>query len=217
MTLLENVSEIGTNIPDDLCQNFDLRQRNESMTNLLLLLWRTFYKNIVQKIIGEHETFAIYHTCMIQKNHAQQVIGNDFREKLNAIHEMLLKSWPYMVPPRLDDINFPAGRLINEMLWASWDDGIEPEWGFVKPPSLKPNASPCSVEDYFKSDYLEEERFVRDDIVFLANHLAELNTYDPREQDPTFMTDFMERHGNKIYSDVSIMFPTLHLKDEYLY
>lgn len=229
---LDNFSRL-LNIPDDLCQEldimnqkidaflrasqeeFDSRKRNESMDNFLLLLWRTFFNNIVQKIIGEHETFPIYHTCMIRKEHAKDVIRNDFHEKLQAIHEMLLKSWPHMVPPLFEDINFPAGRLKNEMLLASWDDGIEPEWGFVEPPSLKPNARPRSVEEYLKSDYLEKDRSVRDDIVFLANHLAGLDGYDPREQDPTFMGDFMVIHGNKRYSDVSRMFPTLHSKDEY--
>jgi hypothetical protein len=198
-------------------EEFDSRKRNESIDNFLLLLWRTFFNNIVQKIIGEHETFPIYHTCMIQKEHVKDVIRNDFHEKLNAIHKMLLESWPHMVPPLFEHINLPDGRLQDKMLLASRDGGIEPRWGFIEHPSLKHNASPRSVEDYFKSDYLEEDRSVRDDIVFLANHLASLDRYDPRKEDPTFMGDFMKRHGNKGYSDVSRMFPKLHSKDEYLY
>jgi hypothetical protein len=94
-------------------EEFDSIKRNESMDNFLLLLWRTFYKNIIQKNIGEHEKFPIYHTGMISKEHAKDVTGNDFREKLNAIHKMLLESWPHMVPPLFEHINFPAGNLQN--------------------------------------------------------------------------------------------------------
>ena len=195
----------------------DSRERDKSIDCLVLLLWRTCYKNIIQKIIGDHEKFPIYHTCMIHKEHAKEVIRDDFREKIQAIHEMLLKSWPHMVPPLFEHIHLPAGHLKNKMLWASWDDGIDPRCGFVEPPSLKPNTEPCSIEDYFKSDYLEDHS-VRDNIAFLAEYLSGNGSYNPIEQDPTFLSDFMERHGRqKGYNDVSKMFPNFHLPDEYLY
>jgi hypothetical protein len=144
-------------------------------------------------------------------------IRNDFREKIQAIHEMLLKSWPHMVPPQFEHIHLPAGHLTDGMLSPIWDDGIEPRWGFVEPPSLKPNTEPCSVEDYFGSDYWDRDRVVNgnDISALLADYLSDNSSYNPldpihgMENSSTFLSDFMEIHGQKGYHDVFEMFPNL--------
>lgn len=192
----------------------DLRQEIDS---LLLLLWRTCYNNIIQTICRSYEEFPTVSGGVLRKDHAKDVIRNDFREKIQAIHEMLLKSWPHMVPPQFEHIHLPAGHLTDGMLSPIWDDGIEPLWGFVEPPSLKPNTEPCSVEDYFGSDYWDRDRVVNgnDISALLADYLSDNSSYNPldpihgMENSSTFLSDFMEMHGQKGYHDVFEMFPNL--------
>jgi hypothetical protein len=221
---LDKYSRIGISIPDDLRQEIDKfnkkvkaflqasreesdsRKRDKSIDEILRLLGRTLFNNVLQKIIEGHEKFPAYRQGAIQKEHGKNVITNDIRHKIQAIHEML-KSWPHMVPPLFENIHLSAGHLQNDMLWASWDDGIEPKWGFVEPPYLKPDSEPCSIENYFESDYWMEDDDVRDETCrWFADYAAGNRTYNPLEEDPAFLSDVMKIHGSKGYIDVFRMF-----------
>ena len=227
---LEKRYHSGIPIPDDFLQEiiklnqkveaflqesqkqFDSSERNESIKKMVLLIWSIFFNNVIQKIVQDHSEFPIYHTCMADKDHAKCVMADDIREKIRLLHEML-ESWPHLVPPQLKDINFPAGHLQNQMLYASYDDGIEPRVGFVELPSLKPNIEPLSIIDYIAFEYEVEEDYIKDTTVLCFVRFAkdrELEyVYDPSENDPTFLSDVMERYGSTRYLEVCEMFPNL--------
>lgn len=127
---------------------------------------------------------------------------------------MLIESWPHMVPPRIEDINFPDSRLKNDMIYESASEyGIEqmePKYGFVEPPSLKPNAQPLSINEYLATEYnFEDDDSIKDrKVVDIANYIRDPENalYDPLEFDPTFLSDVVEKHGSKGYFDVYRMF-----------
>jgi len=188
-------------------------ERNNSIDRMVILLWQTFFNNLIKEIVQVHSEFPIYYTCMANKEHAKCVMGDDIREKIRLVHEMLKSSWPYVVPPRRQDINIPAGYLRNEMLYASWDEGIEPQVGFVESPSLKPGTMPCSILDYLKSEYLDDNDYVNDQTVLcfatFARECEYEYVYNPSEYDPTFLSEVMEKHGSKTYIDVCVESPNI--------
>jgi hypothetical protein len=221
---LDKYSRIGISIPDDLRQEIDKfnkkvkeflqasreesdsRERDKSMKQMLLLLWMTFFDNLIkEKIVSLHSEFPIYRTCMADKEHAKCVMAEDIREKIHAIHKMLIESWPHMVPPQIDYINIPAGYLRNKMLYASWDDGIPPKVGFVEPPSLKPDAQPNSTEEYLKSQYVYDNGYIKDQkVLSFANFAKDPDTEwcNPSDYDPTFLSDVEKNYGSNTYLDV---------------
>jgi hypothetical protein len=194
-------------------KQFDSSERNESIDLMVSLLWQTFFNNLIKEIVQVHSEFPIYYTCMANKDHAKCVMADDIREKIRLVHEMLKSSWHCVVPPRLQDINFPAGHLQNQMLYASYDDGIEPRVGFVESPSLKPRTMPYWILDYLKSEYLDDNDYINDQTVLCFARFArdcELEyVYDPSEDDPTFLSEVMEKHGSKTYIDVCREFPNV--------
>ena len=48
---------------------------------------------------------------------------------------------------------------------------MEPEYGFVEPPSLKPDVRPLSIEDYLATEYI-----INDDYTFLIIYLLKYVT-----------------------------------------
>jgi hypothetical protein len=87
---------------------------------------------------------------------------------------------------------------------------MKPVYGFVEPPSLKPNAQPLSIEEYLATEYnFEDDNCINDrNIVYIANFTREPEKYfyDPLESDPTFLSDVVEKHGSKRYLDIYQMF-----------
>jgi hypothetical protein len=223
---LEKSSGLGVHIPEDLRQGIDLlsqqvadflqssqeeidlKERNNSLEQMLILLWMTFFDNLIKKFVSDHSEFPIYRTIMADKEHSKCVMADDIREKIHAIHKMLIESWPHMVPPRIDDINIPAGYLCNTMLYASWDGGIPPKVGFVEPPSLKPDAQPKSIEEYLKSQYVYENDYIKDQKVLSFAKFAKFakdpdsEWCNPSDYDPTFLSDVEKNYGSKTYLDV---------------
>ena len=232
-SMIKNRCDREIPIPDDVLQEiarlnkkveaflqesqkqFDSSKRNESMKQMVFLIWRIFFNNVIQKIVQNHAKFPVYSTFIADRDHLKCVIADDIREKIRLLHEML-ESWPHLVPPQLKDINFPTGHLKNEMLLASFEDGrIEPRVGFVERPSLKPNIKPLSIIDYFECEYPDDEEslsnmevntevkcFVR----FVKNQKFGYVS-DPFKKDPTFLSDVMERYGSTRYLEVCEMFP----------
>lgn len=197
-------------------EEFDSKKRDRSLEQMLLFLWRVFFKNVLQKIDDYYrENFELYNTMLFnEKDYGKTVVATDIKEKIRAIHEMLIESWPHMVPPRIEDINFPDSRLKNVMIYESASEyGIEqmePEYGFVEPPSLKPDAQPRSIEDYLKTEYnFKDDDCIKDrKVVDIAKYIREPKNafYDPLEFDSTFLSDVVEKHGSKRYLDVYQMF-----------
>jgi hypothetical protein len=124
-----------------------------------------------------------------------------------------------MVPPRIEDIRFPNSRLKNDMIYdfASeyGEEQMKPKYGFVEPPSLKPNAKPLSIEEYLATEYnFEDDDCIKDNTVLnFVNYIRDPeHAYNPQEFDPTFLSDVVEKHGSKGYLDVYGMF-TFWLSD----
>ena len=232
---LDESSRLGIQIPPELCEildrtnqsineflqasqeDFDSKERDSSLKQMLLFIWRTFFKNVLEKNDDFYQSFELYGTPLFnEKDYGKTVVANDICEKIRAIHEMLIESWPHMVPPRIEDIHFPDSHLKNDMIYESPSEyGIEkmePQYGFVKPPSLKPNAQPLSIEDYLTTEYkIEDDDCIKDrKVLDIANFIRDPENafYDPLEFDPTFLSDVVEKHGSKRYLDVYRMFPS---------
>ena len=205
----------GIPISEASQEDSDSRERDNSLDQMFLLVWTSFFNNVIQKNDDFYrENFELYNTKLFnEKDYGKTVVAIDIREKIRAIHEML-KSWPHMVPPRIEDIEFPDSRLKNDMIYESPSEyGIErmePEYGFVEPPSLKPDVRPLSIEDYLATEYkIEDDCFNDRKVVDIANFTRdpENSSYDPQEFDPTFLLDVVKKHGSKGYRDVYQMFP----------
>ena len=230
---LDKSSRLGIDIPPELRQTLDSakqainaflqasqedsdsRERDSSLEQMLLFLWTSFFNNVIQKNDDFYrENFELYNTMLFnEKDYGKTVVAIDIREKIRAIHEML-KSWPHMVPPRIEDINFPESFLKNNMIYESPSErGIErmePKYGFVEPPSLKPDVRPISIQDYLATEYkIEDDCFNDQKVVDIANFMRdpENSSYDPLKFDPTFLLDVVKKHGSKGYRDVYQMFP----------
>lgn len=213
LTKIEEFNRDGKAFLQESQKQTEYIERNKSIDLMASLLWQTFFNNLIKEHVQVHSEFPIYYTCMANKEHAKCVMGDDIREKIRLVHEMLKSSWHCVVPPRLQDINIPAGYLRNEMLYASYDDGIEPRVGFVESPSLKPGTMPCSILDYLKSEYLDDNDYINDQTVLcfarFARDLECEYVYDPSKDDPTFLSEVMEKHGSKTYIDVCREFPNV--------
>ena len=200
-------------------EEFDSKERDNSLKQMVLFIWRTFFNNVLQKIDDYYrDNFELYRTFLFnEKDYGKTVVATDIREKIQAIHEML-KSWPHMIPPRIEDIRFPKSRLVNNMIYETPTEyGIKPiktEYGFVEPPSLKQDVRPLSIQDYLATQYKKVDDCVDDPLVMVfANYASGDSTYDPCEEDPTFLEDVMKRYGSKGYSGVYGMFPNQELSD----
>ena len=215
--LQTQIAELNQNVKAFLQasqEDSDSKERDNLQREMVYFIWIIFFNNIIYTIRQEHAKFDISHTCMIKKEHARDVIADDIREKIRLVHEML-KQWPHVVPPEIKNINLPAGHLQNDMLLASWDDGIEPCVGFVEPPSLKPDSIPLSIQDYIKSEYIDDSCYVGDyycdfDWGFkeFANYLNDNSSFNRFQYDPTFLSEVMEKYGHlNGYLDVLRMFP----------
>ena len=213
LTKIEEFNRDGKAFLQESQKQTEYIERNKSIDLMASLLWQTFFNNLIKELVQVHSEFPIYYTCMANKEHAKCVMADDIREKIRLVHEMLKSSCNCVVPPRLQDINIPAGYLRNEMLYASYDDGIEPRVGFVESPSLKPVTMPCSILDYLKSEYLDDNDYVNDQTVLCFARFARdwecEYVYDPSEDDPTFLSEVMEKHGSKTYIDVCREFPNV--------
>lgn len=228
---LQEASGLGVPIPEDLRQkivvlsqqvadflqasqdDIDSRARNKSMEQMYLLLWMTFFENVIQKNDDYYrKNFESYNTYLFnRKDYGKTVVATDIRHKIHAIHKMLIESWPHMVPPRIEDINFSESRLKNEMIYGSsaGEHGkveVEPEYGFVEPPSLKPDAQPNSIGEYLKSQYVYDNDYIKDQkVLSFANFAKEPTSsvwYNPSDDDPTFLSDVQKKYGSKTYIDV---------------
>jgi hypothetical protein len=236
---LEKYSRLGIDIPQGLRQildsakqeikaflqaskeEFDSKERDNSIKQMLLFLWIAFFKNVLQKIDDYYQkNFNLYGMPLFtEKDYGKTVVATDIREKIRAIHEMLIESWPHMVPPRIKDIIFSNSRLKNDMIYENaseyGEEQMELEYGFVEPPSLKPNAKPLSIEDYIATEYnFEDDDCIKDNTVLnFVNYIRDPeHAYNPQEFDPTFLSDVVEKHGSKGYLDVYGMF-TFWLSD----
>ena len=195
-------------------EEIDSRERDNSLKQMLLFIWRTFFKNVLKKNDDFYQSFELYGTHLFNgKDYGKTVVATDIKEKIRAIHEML-NSWPHMVPPRIEDINFPDSHLKNDMIYESASEyGKEqmvPKYGFVEPPSLKSNAQLLSIDEYLATEYNFEDDYINDrKVLDFANFMKDPENafYDPLESDPTFLSDVVEKHGSKGYRDVCQMFP----------
>jgi hypothetical protein len=199
---------------------FGVWQRENTMKQMCLFLWQAFYILVFERIDADYrERFSLYNTGLYDKDHARDVRAQDIREKLQAFHDMLKSSWTHLVPPRMQDINFPDSHLENDMLMEEGSEwwGIPPVTGFVEPPTLKPDAVPLSIFDYFASECtsvdVENERVCHDRTVAnFVKYAREPDFYDwcnPFERDTTFLSDLMERYGSTTYPEICRMFPRL--------
>jgi len=117
-----------------------------------------------------------------------------------------------MIPPRIEDINFPKSYLVNDMIYEHPGEygleEIEPAYGFVEPPSLNPDARPLSIEEYLATEYIINDDYIENQTVInFADFAREPDIkYDPSEHDPTFLSEVVERYGSKRYLDVYEMF-----------
>lgn len=234
---LQGASELGVSIPEDLRQGIELlsqqvadflqssqeeidsRERDKSMEQMHLLLWMTFFENVIQKNDDYYrENFKLYGTFLFrEKDHGKTVVSRDIRKKIRAIHKMLIESWPHMVPPRIEDINFSESHLKNEMIYGSsaGENGIvevKPEYGFVEPPSLKPDARLLSIEEYLATEYKIDNDYIKDQKVLSFAMFAKdpdgvgLN---PSDYDPTFLSDVEKNYGSETYFDVYLKYKGL--------
>ena len=192
----------------------DSRERDNSQKEMVLFLWRTFFNNVLQKIDDYYrDNFELYNTMLFdEKDYGKTVVATDKRHKIQAIHEML-KSWPHMIPPPIEDIHFSESNLVNDMIYECPEEygleEIEPAYGFVEPPSLKPNARQLSIEEYLATEYIINDDYIKNrTVINLADFAREPDIkYDPSEHDPTFLSEVVERYGSKGYLDVCEMFP----------
>lgn len=219
--LQTQIAELNQNVKAFLQasqKEFDSKERDSSLGQMFLFPWITFFNNVIQKNDDFYrENFELYNTMLFnEKDYGKTVVATDIREKIRAIHAMLIESWPHFVPPRIEDIHFPKSRLKNNMIYGSnaseyGIERMEPQYGFVKPPSLKPNAQPLSIEDYLETQYNFDDNYCIKDrkVVDIANYKRdpENSSYDPLEFDPTFLLDVIKKHGSKGYRDVYQMFP----------
>ncbi len=200
---------------------FDFWEREYTMNQMCLFLWRAFYMNIWSELNKVHESFELFAIQQYLNDYSRDVRQEDIRVKIRAIHEMLLSSWRHLVPPRIEDIIFPRSQLQNEMLMKKGypDWGTEPEYGFFEPPTLKPDAAPLFIPAYFASECTG----INEDVVCnnrtvtnFVKHAKEPDFYDynPFENDPTFLQDLMERYDHLTYPEICRMFPEL-LSDHY--
>jgi hypothetical protein len=223
---LQKRSANGVHIPEDLLreidkltqqvkeflqesqEEFDLKERNKSMEQMRLLLLMTFFNNVLQKIDDNYrDNFKLYNTYLFNgKDYGKTVVATDIREKIHAIHKMLIESWHHMVPPRIEDIHFPDSRLENNMIYESPGEyGIKPivaEYGFLKPPSLKPDAQLLSIEEYLTTEYKIVDKYFENTKV--ANFAIDPDSVccNPSDYDPTFLRDFSEEYDSIRYLDV---------------
>jgi hypothetical protein len=193
----------------------DSKERDNSLEQMLLFVWRTFFNNVLQKIDDYYrDNFELYNTMLFnEKDYGKTVVATDKRHKIQAIHEMLIKTWPHMIPPRIEDINFPESNLVNDMIYGYPEEygieKIEPAYGFVEPPSLNPDARPLSIEEYLATEYkIDDDCIENRTVINFADFAREPDIkYDPSEHDPTFLLDVVKKHGSKGYRDVYQMFP----------
>ena len=216
--LQTQIAELNKNVKAFLQasqEEFDSKERDSSLEQMLLFPWIVFFKNIIEKNDEYYQTFKLYNTMLFNgKDYGKMVVATDIQEKIRAIHEMLIESWPHMVPPRIEDINFPDSHLKNDMIYGSASEyGKEqmvPKYGFVEPPSLKPDAQPLSIDEYLATEYnFEDDDCINDrKVVDFANYIRDPDSkfYDQHESDPTFLSDVVEKHGSKRYLDIYQMF-----------
>jgi len=230
---LDESSRLGICIPPELLQmldstnqainaflqasqeEFDSKERDSSLETMFLFPWIAFFKNVLQKIDDYYrENFELYGTHLFnEKDYGKTVVSNDIKEKIRAIHEMLIKTWPHMIPPRIEDIEFPDSRLKNDMIYGYPEEygikPIKPAYGFVEPPSLNPDARPLSIEEYLATEYkIDDDCIENRTVINFADFAREPDIkYDPSEHDPTFLLEVVERYGSKRYLDVYEMFP----------
>jgi len=207
-------------------EDFNSKKREDSQKEMLNDIWKMFLNNVIYIIIEEHHAnLDIYRINQINKIHERDIIVDDLREKMRLVHEML-KQWPHMVPPQIKDINLPDGYLKNEMLLAycSCDcdfvcecvrnPAINLRIGFVEQPSLNPDARQLSIQEYIRTEYRDEHCYVGDCYSELnwgfkrfAENLQSYPSYNIFEDDPTFLSELVEKYGSKGYLDVFEMFP----------
>ena len=181
------------------------------MEQMFLFIWITFFNNVLQKNDDYYRTnFELYGTDLFNgKDYGKTVVSDDIREKIHAIHKMLIESWPHMVPPQIEDIHFPDSRLKNDMIYESAGEyrkvEMKPVYGFVEPPSLKPDARLLSIEEYLATEYkIKDEYFKNTEVANLANFARDPDSqfYDPHESDPTFLSDFQKEYASDTYDKV---------------
>ncbi len=196
-------------------EEFDSRERDNSLEQMLLFVWRTFFNNVLQKIDDYYrDNFELYNTMLFdEKDYGKTVVATDKRHKIQAIHEMLIKSWPHMIPPPIEDIYFPESHLVNDMIYECPEEygikPIKPAYGFVEPPSLNPDARPLSIEEYLATEYkIDDDCIENQTVINFADFAREPDIkYDPSEHDPTFLSEVVEKYDSKRYIDVCEMFP----------
>ena len=215
--LQTQIAELNQNVKAFLQasqEEFDSKNRDVSKEQMFLFIWRTFFNNVLQKIDDYYrENFELYGTMLFdEKDFGKTVIATDKRHKIEAIHTML-KTWPHMIPPRIEDIHFPESHLVNDMIYECPEEygiePIEPEYGFVEPPSLKRDVRPLSIDDYLATEYIINDDYIENrTVINFADFAREPDIkYDPSEHDTTFLSEVVEKYGSKGYRDVYQMFP----------
>ncbi len=222
--LQTQIAELNQNVKASLQasqEDFNSKKRENSQKEMLNNIWKMFLNNVMYIIIQEHHAnLEIYKINQINKIHERDIIVDDLREKMRLVHEML-KQWPHMVPPQIKDIYLPDGYLKNEMLFAycSCDCHFvcecerNPEIilriGFVEQPSLNPDARPLPIQEYIRTEYTDEHFYVGDCYYELnwrfqrfAENLQRDPSYNIFEDDPTFLSELVEKYGSKGYLDV---------------
>lgn len=135
---------------------FDEIETRDLIIDIYLSLWKILYEDLYQKILLEHLQFCeIIGDSIFHKDYSKGKREEDIRIRLTQIHQILISQWKSSIPPSIEQICLPAGFLNSEMLYYYVTDGIqcgkEPEYGYQTEPSLTPDASPLSLEEYIEN------------------------------------------------------------------
>ena len=128
LTSLEKMENAGIAISDNLLQaidslagqlrpfledspqkaEFDAIERQESIIDIYLSMWKIFYDDIYQKILLNHEEFRkIIGNVLFDKSDSQSVRKEDISTRLTQIHNMLVEQWKSPIPPPIEQICLP--------------------------------------------------------------------------------------------------------------
>ena len=233
LTNLEKMEDAGIAISDNLLQaidslagqlnhflkdspqkaEFDAIERQESIIDIYLSMWKIFYDDIYQKILLNHEEFRkIIGNALFDKSDSQSVRKEDISTRLTQIHNMLVEQWKSPIPPPIEQICLPPSLLTHEMLYSYTTDGQHcgknPEYGYQEEPSLAQDARPLSFEEYV--EYQTEKL---DNICDWISKCSEFTTDDKSynflchpQSDTTLGEEAMEIYGSMTYEEIFRLF-----------
>lgn len=192
---------------------FDAIERQESIIDIYLSMWKIFYDDLYQQILLEHEKFRkIIGNVLFDKSDSQSVRKEDISTRLTQIHTMLVEQWKSPIPPPIEQICLPPSLLTHEMLYSYITDGQHcgknPEYGYQEEPSLAQDARPLSFEEYV--EYQTEKL---DNICDWISKCSEFTTDDESynflcrpESDTKLGEEAIEIYGSMTYEEIFRLF-----------